>query len=164
VCRHAAETAPRRRRTESEAQPLRDAAAVTLRPMQEMAILVAEDDPLSCVLLCEFLAAVGHDVAPAHDGAQALQLARARRFDILVADLHMPVLDGLQLIRALRSEPGQDELKVIAVTGDGGDRREDELLAAGADAFMTKPLDLERLTTAIERLVPATSSPHRRGL
>jgi DNA-binding response OmpR family regulator len=56
--------------------------------MHAMKILVAEDDPVSCILLCDFLAAEGHAVSEAHDGKEALRLARAGHFDLLVVDLH----------------------------------------------------------------------------
>jgi CheY-like chemotaxis protein len=120
--------------------------------MHALSILVAEDDPVSCILLCDFLAAEGHSVSSAHDGEQALRMARGGQFDLLVVDLHMPLVSGLQVIRALRGEPGQEALMVIAVTGDGGARSRDELLAAGADCFMVKPLDLIEMISQIQRL------------
>jgi DNA-binding response OmpR family regulator len=131
--------------------------------MNAIKILVAEDDPVSCILLCDFLAAEGHAVSAAHDGREALRLARAGRFDLVVVDLHMPYLDGLQVIRALRGEPGHDALVVIAVTGDGGARKRDELLAAGADCFMVKPLDLVELLAQIEPIGSAHAIKARRG-
>jgi DNA-binding response OmpR family regulator len=131
--------------------------------MHAIKILVAEDDPVSCILLCDFLAAEGHAVSAAHDGKEALRLARTGHFDLLVVDLHMPFLGGLQVIRALRGEPGHDALVVIAVTGDGGARQRDELLAAGADCFMVKPLDLVELLAQIEPLGSARAVQARRG-
>src|SRR5260370_21329427 len=110
--------------------------------MHALSILAAEDDPVSCILLCDFLAAEGHSVSSAHDGEQALRTARGGHFDLLVVDLHMPLVSGLQVIRALRGEPGHEALMVIAVTGDGGARSRDELPAADADCFMYKPLAL----------------------
>ena len=128
-----------------------------------MTILVAEDDPMSCILLCDFLAAEGHAVSSVHDGEQALRMARAGHFDLLVVDLHMPLIGGLAVIRALRGEPGQHALRVIAVTGDGGARSRDELLAAGADCFMVKPLDLVELTAEIEHLASTPAVQALRG-
>jgi len=132
--------------------------------MHSISILVAEDDPVNSILLCDFLAAEGHAVSAAHDGKEALRLARAGHFDLLVVDLHMPFVDGLQVIRALRGEPGHEGLVVIAVTGDGGARKRDELLAAGADFFMVKPLDLVGLLAKIEPLRSAPALGARPGL
>jgi DNA-binding response OmpR family regulator len=132
--------------------------------MHAIKILVAEDDPVSCILLCDFLAAEGHDVSAAHDGKEALHRARSGHFDLMVVDLHMPFLDGLQVIRALRGEPGHEALVLIAVTGDGGARKRDELRAAGADCFMVKPLDLVELLAQIEPLRSAHAIQARRGL
>ena len=123
--------------------------------VREMAILVAEDNPVSRLLACEFLISCGHRVSSAHNGEQALRLARSGRFEMMLLDLHMPVLDGLEVIRAIRAETAYDGLQVIAVTGDARPGQREELLAAGVDGFMTKPLDLSRLAAEIERLVVA---------
>jgi CheY-like chemotaxis protein len=120
-----------------------------------MAVLVAEDNPVSRLLACEFLLSCGHKVSSAKDGEQALRMARSGRFEVMLLDLHMPILDGLQVIRAIRAEAAQDGLQVIAVTGDAGPGQREELLAAGVDGFMTKPLDLTRLAAEIERLAVA---------
>jgi CheY-like chemotaxis protein len=129
--------------------------------MREMRVLVAEDNPISRLLACEFLASCGYRVSSAQNGAQALRMARSGRFEVMLLDLRMPILDGLQVIRAIRAETALDGLQVIAVTGEAGPGQREEFLAAGVDGFMTKPLDLTRLGAEIERLAVAHQAPRQ---
>ena len=103
-------------------------------------ILVAEDDRGSRALLCELLAREGYRVVEAADGAEALRLLTAEPPDLLIADIKMPGLDGLELVRRLRALPEFAALPAIALTAHSDlDTREDAL-AAGFNHYLTKPL------------------------
>ena len=120
--------------------------------MAGLRILLVEDEALAALVVSDALADLGHAVVHAADGETALALAATELFDVLVTDLAMPRLSGLQLIPLLRSQ--WPELPVIMMTGwlspDGA-----RLLAA-ADAARTalllKPFDLTRLTEALSRI------------
>jgi CheY-like chemotaxis protein len=113
-------------------------------------VLVAEDNPLNFELVRDLLDARGHSVEWARDGEEALRLARTGRFDLLLLDLHMPRLDGLEVIRAIRAEPPDRPLKVIALTADAMVGVREDLFAAGVDGYLSKPLDLGALIREME--------------
>jgi len=113
-------------------------------------VLVAEDNPLNFELVRDLLDARGHAVEWARDGEEALAKARTGQFDLLLLDLHMPRLDGLQVVRALRAAPPVRPLKVIALTADAMAGVRDDLFAAGVDGYLAKPLDLRALIREME--------------
>ena len=113
-------------------------------------VLVAEDNPLNYELIRDLLEARGHHVDWARDGEEALKLARSNRFDLLLLDLHMPRLDGLEVMRAIRADPPGRELKVIALTADAMLGVREDLFAAGVDGYLSKPLDLSALLREME--------------
>ena len=113
-------------------------------------VLVAEDNPLNFELVRDLLDARGHRVEWARDGEEALSLALTGRFDLLLLDLHMPRLDGLEVIRGIRAAPPERPLKVIALTADAMAGVRDDLFAAGVDGYLAKPLDLAALIREME--------------
>jgi two-component system cell cycle response regulator DivK len=113
-------------------------------------VLVAEDNPLNFELVLDVLEGGGHEVIWAQDGEEAVRMARATDFDIMLVDLHMPRLDGLGVVRLLRADSRFATLRIIALTADAMPGVREELLAAGADAYLTKPLDITGLISAVE--------------
>ena len=104
-------------------------------------ILLAEDDKALSALMQDFFRAAGVQVTPAYDGGQALALAQERAFDLLVLDVMMPHLNGLEVCAAVRRE---SDVPVIFVTALG---QEGDTLAgfrAGADDYVTKPFSFPR--------------------
>ncbi|MGE9297393.1 MAG: ATP-binding protein, partial [Puniceicoccales bacterium] len=120
-----------------------------IEPVKPLRVLVAEDSPVSQKLLTALLQKRGHHTAIAGNGEDLLRVFEPGKFDVIVADIHMPVLDGLTAIRRLRkieaAEIGANELPafVIVVTADavGNDREAAE--SAGADAYLNKPMVTE---------------------
>ena len=122
-------------------------------------ILVAEDNAVNQVVAAGMLRALGLEVVVVGDGQQALDRVGAERFDIVLMDCQMPVLDGYAATAAIRRLPDEAVRRtpVIAVTANAmpGDR--EACLSAGMDAFLSKPYTLEQLRTALEPwLKPAT--------
>jgi CheY-like chemotaxis protein len=117
-------------------------------------ILVAEDNEFSAQLLLQTLAREGHETRLASDGREALDLARAGAFDLLLLDVHMPELDGVQVVRALREyeQTAGGHLPVIAVTARARPIDRERCLAAGMDDFLTKPIGPADLMAAIARV------------
>jgi two-component system cell cycle response regulator DivK len=112
-------------------------------------VLVAEDNPLNYELVLHVLESRGHEVEWAQDGEEAVNLVRRHTFDVLLVDLHMPKLDGLGVVRVLRADPRFEELRIIALTADAMPGVQEELLEAGADAYLTKPLNIAGLIAAV---------------
>lgn len=135
--------------------------------MRSINVLVAEDNPLNFELLQELLDSLGHRTSWARDGQEAVTLVQTGVFDLLFLDLHMPRLNGLEVMGVLRDDPARANLKVIALTADAMPGVRSELLRAGVDGFLYKPLNLGRLVdemeTAMTDFAGATSSPAGRA-
>jgi CheY-like chemotaxis protein len=113
-------------------------------------ILIVDDDgDLRTVLGLCFLRR-GHSIVVAGDGAVGLQCVATHAPDLLVTDVNMPVLDGLELLRQLRAD-GHAALPVIVLTARTDQRA--AAIAAGADAFLVKPVPLSQLGETAERLL-----------
>jgi PAS domain S-box-containing protein len=124
-------------------------------------ILVAEDDLFSGQLVERVLVRGGHEVRWVTNGREALSLIDSGRFDLLLLDLHMPELDGFQVIGRLRGrEAGTGErLPVIALTARGRAADRDRCLSAGMDDFLIKPIDRATVMAAVARVVRARRAP-----
>ena len=118
-------------------------------------ILIAEDEP-SIVISLEFLLrGAGHEVAVARDGSEAIALARAFRPDLVVLDLMLPVVNGYDVCRWLRSNEVNRPARVLMLTAHGRENEIAKGLAAGADAYMTKPFATRELVETVARLLGA---------
>jgi uncharacterized protein (TIGR02266 family) len=118
-------------------------------------VLVVEDNPHIAQLLAHGLGEdrrvitdIAFDCRVASDGQVALQMLREQRYDVLIVDIYLPVLDGAGLILAVRSKLDMPNLPIIAVSG-GGDSAKREALTAGANLFIDKPM---RLKSLLERM------------
>ena len=116
-------------------------------------ILLVEDNEMNRDMLSRRLLRNGYQVVLAVDGGEGLAMARAESPDLILMDMSLPVLDGWEATRQLKSEPGTREIPVIALTAHAmaGDRQ--KALSAGCDDFDTKPVELPRLLTKIEALL-----------
>lgn len=114
-----------------------------------MKVLVADDDPQLVRALRITLAAHGYDMVAAPDGAEAVALAAKEHPDIVMVDLGMPRLDGVQVIEALR---GWTTAPIIVVSGRTGSADKVEALDAGADDFVTKPFQIDELLARLRAL------------
>lgn len=120
-----------------------------------MRVLIAEDNPENLDMLRRRLERRGHEVFAAPDGQQAVQMTGEVRPDIVLMDVSMPVLSGLEATRAIRSQPEVAMIPIVALTAHAMDGDRARCLEAGCDAYATKPVDLPSLIATMERLVPA---------
>lgn len=116
-------------------------------PMQ---ILVAEDNPVNQLLTERVLSKLGYKTETAANGLLALNAQRAKQYDIILMDVQMPEMDGLEATRQIRMQPGNQPV-IIAMTANAiqGDR--EECLGAGMDDYISKPVKLESLVTILEK-------------
>jgi len=112
-------------------------------------ILLVEDNPDTCATLAELLRSEGHDVVCAQDGRSGLVAALERAYDVVLCDIGLPGLDGLDVMRALRASTGGTRPLAIALTGYGQADDQARGLDAGFDAYLVKPIDAERLLALI---------------
>ncbi|MCP3169491.1 response regulator [Myxococcus qinghaiensis] len=101
-------------------------------------ILVVDDSPLTRELISNLLEAVGYDTVMAADGADALDALEGAPVDLVVTDLEMPGMDGLELTRRLKGHPAMARMPVVILTTRGGEEDRRRGLAAGADGYITK--------------------------
>jgi PAS domain S-box-containing protein len=121
-------------------------------------VLIAEDDTVSAVVCKKLLQGIGASVEVAEDGQQALDALRREPFDLVLMDIQMPVMEGVEATRAIRrGEAGEDRkhIPIIAMTAYAmaGDR--EKLLEAGMDGYVAKPVEMDELLDAIQRVLPA---------
>src|SRR5437762_7402511 len=115
-----------------------------------MKVLVVEDEQDLCELIAEALIGEGYDVTRARDGAEAVAAASAGPFDVVLADIRLPKIDGLTLFRRLREE--RPDTDVIVMTGNAAVGDAVAVLKDGAFDYLTKPINLDELGVQLQRL------------
>ena len=116
-------------------------------------VLVVEDNELNLRLFCDLLRAHDYDAEGVRDGREALDRARAFEPDLIVMDIQMPHVTGLELTEAIRAEDGLKAIPIMAVTAYAGKGDEERIRAAGADAYVSKPISLLRFIECVEVLI-----------
>jgi two-component system cell cycle response regulator DivK len=125
-------------------------------------ILLVEDNEMNRDMLSRRLARNGFEVVVAIDGAQAVAMAVAESPDLILMDMSLPVMDGLEATRQVKAAPATRSIPVIALTANALVEDRERALAAGCDDFDTKPVELPRLLEKIKkRLQGATTDPPR---
>jgi CheY-like chemotaxis protein len=114
-------------------------------------VLIAEDNPVNRELLREMLEARGYTVLEACDGQETLQMLEWIQPDIVLLDLGMPVLDGFATVLKIRENPRFAKLPVLAVTAYAMQGDRERILAAGFDAYLSKPIQASSLCEELER-------------
>ena len=112
-------------------------------------VLLAEDEPISREIACCQLEAVGFRVDLAEDGLQALELARRNRYAVILMDVQMPVMNGLESARAIRADSLNMDTPVLAMTANAYGEDQAACLAAGMNEHIAKPVDPEKLYRAL---------------
>jgi CheY-like chemotaxis protein len=116
-------------------------------------ILVVDDVAANRMVLGDMLSPLGFELAEAASGREGLERAQSLRPDLILMDSVMPETDGLETTRRLRKLPGLGELAIIAISADASGTNEATALAAGADAFLPKPIDLSALLAQVGDLL-----------
>ena len=116
-------------------------------------ILLAEDNMANILTISEYLGSHGYQVVVAHDGSEAITRAEAIQPDIILMDIQMPVVDGLEAIAHLRQNPAFSTTPIIALTALAmpGDR--ERCLVAGANEYLSKPVSLKTLVQTVQDLL-----------
>ena len=125
--------------------------AQSAAPLETLRVLVAEDNQINQLLAMTVLAKFGIQARLARDGLEAVELARAAPFDVILMDVQMPRMDGIEATRAIRQieTEGHPRPWIIAVTANAFDQDRERCLAAGMDDFVSKPFRQEALRDAL---------------
>ncbi len=141
-----------------EVERLAEGAPATARvagnSRRRLRILVVDDNVDAAELLGEMLSNRGHEVAVTHDGPQALARVAGFRPEIAILDIGLPVMDGYELAVKLRAQLHPDVPRLVALTGYGQAEDRERSKQAGFDEHLVKPVDLNKLLTAIAAMVP----------
>jgi signal transduction histidine kinase len=132
--------------TRTGTRPLETPAARDLRLRR---VLVVDDNVDAATMIGTLLKMEGHSVDQCHDGASAIERARQIEPDVVVLDLGLPDMSGLDVARALRSLPAMQNTLIIALTGYGQERDKEAVQAAGFNLHLTKPVMFEQLSRAL---------------
>lgn len=117
-------------------------------------VLYIEDDPISRELVEALLAAFPQvDLRLATDGRSGIRAALAAMPDVILLDMHLPDIDGLELLRQLQRDPVCADIPVVVVSADATPARIEEALAAGARHYLTKPLNLAGFLSVLDELL-----------
>ena len=131
---------------EEEALPPEDLPALeTPSATGRLKVLVVDDNADAAEMLGMLLASHGHEVVIEHDSLRALDRARSVRPDVCLLDIGLPEMDGKELARRLRAEPGTAGAVLVAITGYGQESDRQQIMAAGFDHHLVKPVDMLRL-------------------
>ena len=116
-------------------------------------LLLIEDNEMNRDMLARRLTRRGYDMSLATDGQEGLDMATASTPDLVILDLRLPKLDGIEVVRRLKGNPATQAIPVVVLTANALADTRRACRAAGGDAFETKPVDFKRLTVTIERLL-----------
>jgi two-component system, cell cycle response regulator DivK len=121
-------------------------------------ILIVEDNEMNRDMLSRRLLRRGFDVAVAEDGARGVEMTVSETPCVVLMDLRLPVMDGWEATRRIKADPRTASIPVIALTADAFTEDREKALAAGCDAFETKPVDFQRLLATLESLLMGMAS------
>jgi two-component system, cell cycle response regulator DivK len=118
-------------------------------------VLVVEDNELNLKLFCDLLEVHGYAPTPVRDGLEAIETARSVMPDLIIMDIQLPHVSGLELIQALKADALLAPVPILAVTAYSSPADEEQVRAAGAAAYVSKPITLMGFVEAVEALAPA---------
>jgi len=123
-------------------------------------VLVVDDHPINLKLATALLQKMGHEVHQAANGLQALERVRSEAFDLVLMDLHMPEMDGLESTQHIRALPApRGQVPVVVLTANALEEARQDAVDAGASGFLTKPLRVQELLAVVRN---CQAAPHRR--
>jgi CheY-like chemotaxis protein len=120
-----------------------------------MRILLAEDNSVNQMLAVRLLRGLGYTADVAGNGVEAVDAVDADRYDLVLMDVQMPEMDGLEATREIRARHGPSGPQIVAMTASAMAEDRDECLAAGMNDYVSKPIRVEELMSALERAAGA---------
>ena len=122
-------------------------------------ILIVEDNALNIKLFCDLLAAHGHQPEAVTDSRNAIDAARQFVPDLVITDIQLPHVSGLDLIRMIRSDENLSEVPIMAVTAYSAIGDEERIRAAGAQAYVSKPISVMKFAQTVDELLAGKHEP-----
>jgi two-component system chemotaxis response regulator CheY len=117
-------------------------------------VLVVEDSPTMRQLIVFALKRIrGFQIVEANDGVDGLKKLSAEKFDLILTDINMPIMDGLKLVSMVRNDPNYKETPIIVITTEGATEDRERALALGANEYITKPIQTMKILETVRRLM-----------
>mgnify|MGYP000235149755 CR=1 FL=1 len=116
-------------------------------------VLVVEDNALNCRLFCDLLRVHGYDSEPVNDGREVIGRVQESRPDLIIMDIQMPHVSGLDLIEAIKGDAETRSIPIMAVTAYAARGDEERIRAAGAEGYVSKPIALMPFIAEVQRLM-----------
>ena len=116
-------------------------------------ILIVEDNALNIKLFCDLLTAHGHETEPVTDSRDALETARAFHPDLVITDIQLPYITGIELMELLRADEELKDVPIMAVTAYAAAGDDERIRAAGAQAYVSKPISVMRFAETVDQLL-----------
>jgi two-component system chemotaxis response regulator CheY len=117
-------------------------------------VLVVEDSPTMRQLIVFALKRIrGFQIVEANDGVDGLKKLSAEKFDLILTDINMPIMDGLKLVSMVRSDPNYKETPIIVITTEGATEDRERALALGANEYITKPIQTMKILETVRKLM-----------
>jgi two-component system chemotaxis response regulator CheY len=117
-------------------------------------VLVVEDSPTMRQLIVFALKRIrGFQIVEASDGVDGLKKLSAEKFDLILTDINMPIMDGLKLVSMVRNDPNYKETPIIVITTEGAIEDRERALALGANEYITKPIQTMKILETVKKLM-----------
>lgn len=122
--------------------------------MGQYRCLIVEDSKTMRSMLADSLMRIpGMEVVEAENGLSGIRALATQRFDLVVTDLNMPVMDGLKLVRHVRGDPRHEDTPIVVITTESAPNDRDRAMALGANAYIEKPIQAPRVIRAVKKLL-----------
>ncbi|MFO0736562.1 MAG: response regulator [Labilithrix sp.] len=133
-------------------------------PNTEYQCLVVEDSPMMRQLLVFALSRVKQlKVTEADDGVDGLKKLAGGRFDIILTDINMPIMDGLKLVKRVRTDPIHKDVPIVIITTESAEEDRQRALSLGANAYITKPIQAPQVIAKVRELLGLEAPPPSGG-
>ncbi len=124
---------------------------------QQHSCLIVEDSPMMRQLLVFALARIRNlRVTEADDGIDGMRKLANAKYDLIITDINMPIMDGLKLVKRVRSDPTHKDTPIIIITTEGSQEDRQRALALGANAYITKPIQAPQVIAKVKELLKIT--------
>jgi two-component system chemotaxis response regulator CheY len=122
--------------------------------MADYTCLIVEDSPMMRQLLVFAMSRIKNmGIVEADDGVDALKKLASTKFDIIITDINMPIMDGLKLVKRVRSDPVYKDVPIVIITTEGAEEDRQRALQLGANAYITKPIQAPQVISTVKELL-----------
>ncbi|HMK42766.1 MAG TPA: response regulator [Dissulfurispiraceae bacterium] len=118
-----------------------------------MKILVVDDDKTTRKILSLYLKGKGYEVATAENGLDALEKMGTENINLVVSDMNMPFMDGIELTKTLKADPTWGHIPILMVTTEADEEEKKRAAAAGVDDYLVKPANAEQISNSVKKIL-----------